>query len=338
VGGVFLREIFMGNNWLSTDKKYDDAVLTGRNDVANHHVDCTAEEICKRSLGISLAELAKMLEYVQVINPDFKLEGTGIELGAGAGLLSTEVLLQFSQVERLYAVEISGEHVLKIMPSIASQRLTPVDSDKLYPVIGDFDDIHLESESLDFAIEINSLHHSNDLKITLNEIFRLMKPGAKLVFFDRSHPDFTTSEDIERMLNLEYNIGSLEGIGFKPGTKMTRRDNGEHEYRVTDWSSYFTDAGFTVSNIVNIGERFSLSKVIRASVARTPMFLRFVMFHFVGLFSDSRATELLIDKDIRPRNGEFMYQFGNILKYKRYPFKRKMTIFLLKKPNLNLGS
>jgi SAM-dependent methyltransferase len=325
----------MENNWIYEEKSNDDAVLASRNDVANHHVDCSVEEICKHSLGISVDDLKKMIEYVEVINPDFKLEGTGIELGAGAGLLSTEVLLQFSQVERLYAVEISGEHVLKIIPSVASQRLTPVSSDKLYPVIGDFNDIHLESESLDFAIEINSLHHSNDLKITLNEIFRIMKPGAKLVFFDRSHPDFTTSDDIERMLNLEYNAASLESIGFKPGTKMTRRDNGEHEYRVRDWSSYFTDAGFTVSNIVNIGERFSLSKVIRACVVRTPMFLRFFMFRFIGLFADSRATELLIDEAIRPRDGEFLYQFRNILKYKRYPFSRKMTVFLLKKPNFN---
>jgi SAM-dependent methyltransferase len=325
----------MENNWLSEEKSHDDAVLASRNDVANHHVNCSAQEICKRSLGISLDDLKKMIEYVRVINPDFNLKGTGIELGAGAGLLSTEVLQQFSQVERLYAIEISKEHVLKIMPSVARQRLSQVNLDKLYPVIGDFDDIHLESESLDFAIEINSLHHSNDLKITLNEVFRLMKPGAKLVFFDRSHPDFTTNDDIERMLNLEYNVASLEGIGFKPGTKLTRRDNGEHEYRVKDWSSYFTDAGFEVSNIVNIGERFSLSKVMRASVARMPMLLRFFIFHFVSLFNDSRSVKLLIDQDIRPRDGEFMYQFKNILKYKRYAFKRKITVFLLKKPNLN---
>jgi hypothetical protein len=46
--GVFLRKIFMINNWLSTNKKYDDEVISGRNDVANYHVDYSAEDICKR--------------------------------------------------------------------------------------------------------------------------------------------------------------------------------------------------------------------------------------------------------------------------------------------------
>lgn len=327
----------MINNWLSTNKKYDDEVISGRNDVANYHVDYSAEDICKRSLGISLVELKQLIEYIQVINADFELLGTGIELGAGAGLLSTEVILQFSQVNRLYAVEISSDHVLKIMPSVTNQRLDSINSDKLYPVIGDFNDIHLDSNSLDFAIEINSLHHSNDLKKTLNEIFRVMKPGAKLVFFDRSHPDFTTKEDIERMLNLEYNVSSLESIGFKPGTKMTRRDNGEHEYRVKDWSSSFIDAGFTISNIVNIGEQFSLSRVIRACVARFPMFLRKYMFRFFSLFTNTKVIELLLNKDIQPRDGEFLYQFRNIFNYKRYPFKRKITVFLIEKPNHSVG-
>jgi hypothetical protein len=66
--------------------------LAVNNDVTSHGTDCTVEEIWKRLIGISLAELVQLLEYLEVINPDFKLEDTGIESGVGAVFLSTEVL------------------------------------------------------------------------------------------------------------------------------------------------------------------------------------------------------------------------------------------------------
>ena len=45
-------------------------------------------------------------------------------------------------------------------------------------VVGSFDDIHLPEESCDFCIEVDSLHHSDDLLRTLREIARKLKRGG----------------------------------------------------------------------------------------------------------------------------------------------------------------
>ena len=48
--------------------------------------------------------------------------------------------------------------------------------DKLECVIGDFNDLKVPDNSLDFVLDFDSIHHSEDFELTFKEIGRVLKP------------------------------------------------------------------------------------------------------------------------------------------------------------------
>lgn len=291
-------------NWLSKDEIVDEQVVESRNLVAEKNSKESLDYLCNRSLGFGLDNLSKLVEIIDIINDKNGLRGSGIELGAGAGFLSSEFLLQFDSICNLHVLEISKEHVLNIIPKVMLSRLDSSKSSKSKLVIGDFDHIKLPDSSLDFAIEINSLHHSYNLPITLNKISRVLKPGGRLICCDGSHPTFTTDQDIEDLLNREYDPISLEKIGFPKGTIMKRRENGEHEYRDKDWTRMMHDAGFSVLKLEHIGEKISFNKIARALVARLPFSVRKILSYILQPLISKKIVKLIANKRYKPRRGE----------------------------------
>jgi len=194
------------------------------------------------------------------------------------------------------------------------------------PVIGSFDDILLEDNELDFAVQINSLHHSNDLDVTLKEVVRVLKPGGLLVCLDRSHPDFVSDQDIEIMLSMQYQDEALQRIGFPPGTKYTRADNGEHEYRDQEWKDYAQRAGLTVELFERIGVSFSIKKVLRGLLARSPDFVVKILLLIIP-----SLAKIFGRRKYSPRRGELAYQFELLLR-RKYAFEREITLMVFRKP------
>lgn len=77
-------------------------------------------------------------------------------------------------------------------------------------MVGNFDDIKLENESVDFIIEFDSLHHSFNLDKTIRESARILKPGAKLLAIDRSHWSTSRKEGMNlRILFILKNFSLL---------------------------------------------------------------------------------------------------------------------------------
>ena len=172
---------------------------------------------------------------------DFEPYGVGLELGAGCAAVSVEIANDFPNVSKIYAVEIVPDIVEVAQTTLV--RIAGLEN-KVIPVLGNFDDLKIEDESIDWIIEFDSLHHSFDLEKTARESFRVLKPGGKLIAIDRAH--LTTSRS--RMDSLErepYSQDFLEKRGYDPNAKITRADNGEHEHRISDYKRYFKLAGFT---------------------------------------------------------------------------------------------
>ena len=53
---------------------------------------------------------------------------------------------------------------------------------RVIPVLGDFDNLKVEDESIDWIIEFDSLHHSFDLERTAKESYRVLKEGGFCVW------------------------------------------------------------------------------------------------------------------------------------------------------------
>jgi SAM-dependent methyltransferase len=217
------------------------------------------------------AAVARQFDAVFAHLPAGLFRGRGVEVGAGVAVFSAMVARRFPEAEAIHAVEAVPEVVEllqpKVVAAVAGERAA-----RVIPVIGSFDDIRLPDGTADFAIEVGSLHHSHDLGRTLAEVSRVLKPGGWVVALDRAHHDGLSEEQRRFMLEVRYSPEWLAANGFPPGP-LSRRENGEHEYRLSEWRAAFAAAGF------RLVKRFEMRPVgprrfLRSLVLALPFGLR----------------------------------------------------------------
>jgi len=147
------------------------------------------------------------------------------------------------EVKKIYSVEVV-ENVVKLCQPIVIKKILKQNKNKVISVIGDFDNLELKDNSVDFAVSWFSMHHSNDPVKTFKEAGRVLKKGGKFIFIDKIHNNSTPDSEIERMLNIIYSREFLKN-NFRPVDKiLTRRENGEHEYRFFEWEKFIRMTGF----------------------------------------------------------------------------------------------
>jgi len=204
-------------------------------------------------------EKRELLEILNITNEHtgFSPSGIGVELGSGCAAISVELTKLHSKIEKIYAIEIVPEIVeFAAVPLIHINQV----EEKVKPIVGNFDEIKLEDKTIDFIIEFDSLHHSFDLDRTIRESARILKPGARLLAIDRSH----WSSSRKRRNELENTIYSqkfLSDRGLDRDTRITRAQNGEHEYLLSEYLEAFKKAGFSSTDwLFLIDPKFSVIK------------------------------------------------------------------------------
>lgn len=240
-----------------------------RNGTARTLASSDPDEIAMRYATYSFAAMEQLVDWATThVLRGQPLSGYGIELGAGSGLLSA-VVARSPDVSMILGVEICEDVARLIMPKIARAVLGDA-AGKVVPVRGSFDDVRVPSGSLDFAIEIGSFHHSGQLATTLAEAARVLRKGGRVLAFDRVHRNNLNDAEVEEMLSLSYGPEFLRQMGYPDGARLTRRDNGEHEYRVREWRAAWTAAGFRELSMVQLHERDWAAHVVRAGLACLP--------------------------------------------------------------------
>lgn len=152
--------------------------------------------------------------------------------------------------------------------------------EKVIPVVGDFDAIKLENNSVDFVIEFDSLHHSFNLEKTIAESWRILKPGSQLLAIDRSHWN-TSKRRRKELEEQEYSKQYLLERGLSPDTRITRAENGEHEYLLSDYISAFELAGFSeVKWVLLIDPGYSILKLALISAISSRLRKK-TRFHYI---------------------------------------------------------
>ena len=167
--------------------------------------------------------------------------GDAADLGSGTGIGAT-ILSTVQEITKIYAIEYSEEFVQKMMPVVFSDF--GAKAEKIIRVVGDFNNLKLKDSSLMVLLEIHSFHHSENLEYTLKECYRVLKPGGLIIAIDRAWPDSCSREELEIKLDVEYSDKSKAVFGIPPGESYRRRDNGEHEYTISDWLTYYKKSGF----------------------------------------------------------------------------------------------
>lgn len=169
--------------------------------------------------------------------------GQVADLGAGTGTM-TAALSTMPQISIIYAVEYSRNFVNRIMPEVFGTLR--VDERKVIRVVGDFNRLKFEDNTLDFAFEFGAFHHSHDIHQTVGETYRVLKPAGYFVGLDRVHPDSVSDEELHELATRQLGDEQKKRYGFDTSASVTRQDWGEHEYREREWRGFFEAAGFEV--------------------------------------------------------------------------------------------
>lgn len=237
---------------ISTKKSFQNQTLT-----------MIAEQEGSPSFEI-IDSLVSQLQGAKVIP---MLSGIGVEMGSGLGLLSASLINQEKEnsIKGILALEASLPFVEEGIRKAA--RLVLGDNAfKIMPCYGSFDSIAIESNSIDFVIQIESLHHAENLLPPLVEGYRILKSGGHFVSIDRSWPNQVTRSVLTELLNHEYSKEWLDLKGFPSDLPFSRRDNGEHEYLDLDWENSFKQAGFKNIAIRHLHPKISIKQLIKRIV------------------------------------------------------------------------
>jgi len=198
--------------------------------------------------------------------------GVGLELGSGCGLLSATVARE-PGVRAMMAVEICEQIAFSLIPKVAAGVLGQ-NAKKVTPVVGSFDDVRVPANSIDFIVEIDAFHHSDDLARTFRECSRVLKPGGWAMCLDRCHPNSVSDEQVDRMLSEVYSTRFLIQNAYPPDIKLTRRENGEHEYRLFEWQAAFEAAGLRLVRGSQLVKEVPLRRALKGVLGVLPTRVR----------------------------------------------------------------
>lgn len=244
---------FKFQEWVHADLKSAAIEVQLNNSLIEHLNNQSVEELILRYTYVTPKQIQTVLER----NPAVRsvLRGHGIDIGGGIGCVSS-ALSSFPDVETIICLDISI-----MATTVGQKRVLEWDknaiSEKVVSVIGNFDNLELMDSTLDFAIAWDSLHHSDSLERTLLELHRVLKTDGHVVIVDRAHSDETTTEHLEKLMNIEYSKEFKDANFIQSDQIVTRRDNGEHEYRLIDWEKCANRSGFTVNTCICIGPKKS---------------------------------------------------------------------------------
>jgi SAM-dependent methyltransferase len=225
----------------------DNPAVIYRDNLAENMFDMPVEDIINIYLGMNIEGMSELVDLANDYVLDEPLSGIGIEMGAGTGLMAATIC-KSPAVVGLLAVELCAQMAELIIPKVCRHVLGD-EVNRVVPVVGSFNNIPLEPESVDFILEIGSFHHSDDLDLTFRSSYEVLKPGGRLLCFDRCMPDSMTDQEVERRMNMQYSVNFLRSHGYPPDIALTRRENGEHDYRFFEWRRAIESAGFKLENI-----------------------------------------------------------------------------------------
>ena len=225
----------------SLNKNENKGYATNKNLVENY-INSDASELMDKYTQIDENGVLYILN--SIIDSKNIFQGIGVDLGGGISLISS-VLEKNFPIKNIFCVEIV-EEAIKYCHKKIQKFILGKPSEKIISVNGSFDHMEIDTNSVDFIISWDSLHHSDNLKNTLQECYRVLKNNSFLVVVDKVHNNSTPDVEIDRMLNFQYDKEFLKNNFLDENLILKRSDEGEHEYRFFEWENFFKESNFKI--------------------------------------------------------------------------------------------
>ena len=307
--------------WTIDEKLLNSPAITNRNLYAEKLASTSEEAIITQYVGLTPNQVSQEFGAIFKIVNDLGLcmKGTGLELGAGVGVLSAVAINNSAEIEQCYAVEIV-QKVLELLQPRAVRHIAGEKANKVLSVLGSFDAMEVPDAFFDFCVEYASLHHSDNLVRTLRETARVLKPGAPLVAIDRAHLDGVSDAQLRFMLDVRYSASWKARNGYAE-LELRREENGEHEIRLREWLAAFEMSGFEVVRIIEL-RKTGLATFSRKIILMLPFALR-------------RLIRVMPSR-VRPSWSELFWLFGSLIGVRHtnsifMKADREHTCFILRK-------
>jgi len=210
--------------------------------IAEKNYKSSSNTIVKAYTQIQESGVLEILKNITNIRKIFS--GIGVDVGGGVALISATIAKNL-KIDKIYCVEYV-EEVVKLCHPIVKKNILEKNFNQVQSIVGDFDNLQLPNNSIDFMISWDSLHHSENPVKTLNECKRVLKDNGFLVIVDKSHNNSVSDDEIINMLDYQYDKEFLKLNNLDTNTILFRKDEGEHEYRFYEWENFFENAGFKI--------------------------------------------------------------------------------------------
>jgi ubiquinone/menaquinone biosynthesis C-methylase UbiE len=172
-----------------------------------------------------------------------------LDIGCGTGLLSLKFLEKADCI--IYGIDNSSE-----MFEIFKEKIKKLNlADKISLGLEDAENIDFRDEEFDIIASTVTLHHVKEKYPVIKKIYKLLKPGGRLLIGDIDVDTTGDLEDPERLLRIldflkDEFVLALKGGGVKAFSRMY--DNGKKhilndgEYCVSfkQWKEFCEKAGF----------------------------------------------------------------------------------------------
>ncbi len=163
--------------------------------------------------------------------------GRGADLGAGT-CWATAMLAETSAIEHIHAVEFSRYRLLTVGSKVLAHYKIP--PEKVTLCVGNFYDLRLPDDSLDFVLLSEAFHHAANPHWLLINIRRVLKPVGVVVIIG------------EELVSLKDRIAHLQPFARQV---VLSRELGDHGYSRREYHRMFKQAGFAVMEEERNGRR-----------------------------------------------------------------------------------
>ena len=133
------------------------------------------------------------------------------------------------------------------------------------------------------------MHHSKNLIHTLKECKRVLKENGFFIIIDRAHNNSTPDSEIKRMLNIQYDEEFLTKYYRSKDKILTRKENGENEYRFFEWEKNFKIAGFELISSLVIKTESNENRKLKNDVNLNEVFVDYDL----GAFGNRKVIFIL---------------------------------------------
>lgn len=133
------------------------------------------------------------------------------DIGAGTGLLTTEIAERVGERGKVYAVDIVPEFLEKIRRRVDAQGLRNV-----VVVLGEERATGLRPGSVDLAFMCDTYHHLEFPEAYMSSVLQSLRPGATLVLVDMKRVDGESSASVLKHVRAgkSTTISEVEQAGF----------------------------------------------------------------------------------------------------------------------------